>query len=123
MRIGPLLGFLPLVAIAASSALAASDAHPAKLVGTYDGGQVEIASGLELSKDGRFRYGLSYGALDEMAAGTWMAAADTVTLTVQQYESTDPSSDGKFGASVFKVEDGDLVLPRYDRVLRFRKVK
>lgn len=121
MRI--LLGFAPLLAMAASSAHAASDAHPAKLAGAYDGGQVEIASGLELTKDGHFRYGLSYGALDEMAAGTWAAAADTVTLTVQQYESNDPSSDGKFGPSVLKIEDGDLLLPRYDRMLRFRKVK
>lgn len=118
-----LLGFLPLAALVASSALAASDAHPAKLAGTYDGGQVEIASGLELTKDGRFRYGLSYGALDEVAAGTWATAGDAVTLTVQQYESNDPSSDGKFGPSVLTIEDGELVLPRHDRVLRFRKVK
>lgn len=116
-------GFITLVALVASPALAASDANLAKLAGTYDGGQIEIASGLELTKDGRFRYGLSYGALDEVAAGTWLAAGETVTLTVQQYESNDPSSDGKFGPSVLKVENGELVLPRYDRVLRFRKVK
>jgi hypothetical protein len=114
--------FIAEILVAAAPAIAATDTHPSKLVGRYDGGQVEIASGLELSKDGHFRYGLSYGALDEAAAGTWTAAGDTVTLTVQQYESTDPGSDGKFGSSVLKNQGGDLILPRYDRVLRFRKM-
>lgn len=56
------------------------DAHPAELVGRYDGSRMEVAAGLELSADGRFRYGLSYGALDEQATGTWHAAAGRVIL-------------------------------------------
>jgi hypothetical protein len=56
------------------------DAHPAGLVGRYDANQIEVAAGLELSADGRFRYGLSYGALDEQATGTWHAAAGRVIL-------------------------------------------
>lgn len=111
---------LPALAVAVTPALAA-DQHPASFVGVYDGGQMEMAAGLELSRDGRFRYGLSYGALDEAASGTWSVTADTVTLVVQQYESNDPSSDGKFGPSVLKVDKGDLLIPRYDRLLRFRK--
>lgn len=111
---------LPLLVVATSAV--AADQHPASLAGVYDGGQMEIAAGLKLDKDGRFQYGLSYGALDEMAVGTWTAAGDTVTLVVQQYESNDPDSDGKFGPSVLKVEKGELILPRHDRVLRFRKV-
>jgi hypothetical protein len=111
---------LPAIAAVAGAAVAA-DPHPASLAGVYDGGQMELASGLELSKDGKFRFVLSYGALDEAAAGTWSAAGDAVTLFVQQYESNDPGSTGKFGLSVLKIEDGDLILPRHDRVLRFRK--
>ena len=42
---------------------------------------MEIAAGLELRADGRFRYALSYGALDEQAAGTWEARGDRVLLT------------------------------------------
>lgn len=61
-------------------AVAISDPHPAALVGQYDGGQMEMAAGLELSADGRFRYGLSYGALDEQAAGTWQAEGKRVLL-------------------------------------------
>ena len=44
---------------------------PAALVGIYDGGQMEIAAGLELRADGNFSYGLAYGALDEEAEGVW----------------------------------------------------
>ena len=113
--------FVPGAALVATAAISAPDAHPSSLVGMYDGGQMEIAAGLELTKEGRFRYGLSYGALDEGAAGTWSAAGDAVTLTVEKYESSDPDTDGKFGPSVLKVEDGVLILARYDRVLRFRK--
>ena len=61
-------------------AAAISDPHPAALVGQYDGGQMEMAAGLELSADGRFRYGLSYGALDEQAAGSWHAEGRRVLL-------------------------------------------
>lgn len=50
------------------------------LVGVYNGGQTEIAAGLELGPDGRFRYGLSYGALDETAAGDWSLDGEQVIL-------------------------------------------
>lgn len=56
-------------------------AAPADLVGMYDGGQHEMAAGLELQADGRFRYALSYGALDEEAAGRWTVEDGGVVLT------------------------------------------
>ena len=62
------------------AAAAASDPHPAALVGVYDGHQMEMGAGLELGRDGRFRYGLAYGALDEEAAGTWVVEQDHVVL-------------------------------------------
>lgn len=40
-----------------------------------------MAVGLELREDGRFRYGLSYGALDEQAQGTWTSDEGQVLLT------------------------------------------
>ena len=69
-------GFLSLLMLAG----AIGNAHPSQLVGRYDGGQMEVAAGLELSADGRFRYGLSYGALDEEASGTWHADGAQVVL-------------------------------------------
>jgi hypothetical protein len=56
---------------------------PADLVGTYDGGQMEIGAGLELRADGHFRYGLAYGALDEEAEGSWIVEDDHVLLTTE----------------------------------------
>jgi len=56
---------------------------PADLVGVYDGGQIELAAGLELRADGRFRYGLTYGALDEQAEGSWLIEGDQVLLTTE----------------------------------------
>jgi hypothetical protein len=67
--------------LAAASSTVAAPASRQSLVGTYDGHQMEIAAGLELKADGRFRYGLSYGALDEEATGKWMMSGDQVLLT------------------------------------------
>ena len=67
--------------LAAASSTVAAPASRQSLVGTYDGHQMEIAAGLELKADGRFRYGLSYGALDEEAAGKWAMSGDQVLLT------------------------------------------
>ena len=67
--------------LAAASSTVAAPATRQSLVGTYDGHQMEIAAGLELKADGRFRYSLSYGALDEEAAGKWAMSGDQVLLT------------------------------------------
>jgi hypothetical protein len=40
----------------------------------------ELASHLQLSADGRFRYELAYGALDEQAEGRWQRAKDAILL-------------------------------------------
>ena len=78
--------FLPLLVLAA----AASEPHPAALAGIYDGSQTEMAAALELQPNGRFRYMLSYGALDEQAAGSWRVAGRTVLL------DSDPVREPRF---------------------------
>jgi hypothetical protein len=68
--------------VAAAAAIAGRTmAQSPSLVGTYDGRQMEMAAALELLADGRFRYGLAYGALDEEAAGKWTVRGDRVLLT------------------------------------------
>jgi hypothetical protein len=47
----------------------------------YETHQMEVAAGLELKADHRFRYALSYGAVDEEAQGTWTFNGQTVRLT------------------------------------------
>ena len=69
------------LATLAAAPAAAAGSTAASLIGVYDGGQMEIAAGLELKANGRFQYGLSYGALDEEATGKWQASGDRVLLT------------------------------------------
>lgn len=80
----------------------ATSPDPSGLVGTYDGHQMEMAVGLKLQADGRFDYGLSYGALDESATGTWRVQGDSVLLTSDPVTppvfvmlEQRPASDGK----------------------------
>jgi hypothetical protein len=83
--------FLAMTAAISSSAFGQSaPASSSPLVGTYDGHQMEMAVGLELRADGRFDYGLSYGALDESASGTWRVEGNVVLLT------SDPVTPPKF---------------------------
>jgi hypothetical protein len=70
-----------IVMLLAAASTAPAAAQSTSLVGTYDGGQMEIAASLELKADRHFHYALSYGALDEEAAGTWTVSGDQVLLT------------------------------------------
>jgi hypothetical protein len=72
-----------LCALAATTVFVRSaDAAPAQcLPGQYDASAPEIAAGLTLLPDGRFRYALSYGAIDERAQGQWEADGGKVFLT------------------------------------------
>jgi hypothetical protein len=71
-----LAALLALVAAANSLSPAAQ-----ALVGTYATQQMEMGGGLELRADGRFRYMLSYGAVDETGEGDWIVADGAVLLT------------------------------------------
>jgi len=51
------------------------------LAGEYEGNQMEVAARLLLKPDGKFEYELAYGALDEVAAGTWDVKPGEVSLT------------------------------------------
>ncbi|MEJ5975151.1 hypothetical protein WG901_00760 [Novosphingobium sp. PS1R-30] len=64
-------------------ALTTQAAHAATvrcLAGQYNGGATEVAAELILASDGRFRYGLSYGAIDERAQGRWESDGTQVLL-------------------------------------------
>lgn len=98
---------------------------PRCLPGHYDGGQMEMATQLDLTADHRFRYMLSYGALDEGAEGKWeLDPAGKLLLT------SDPTTPPRFtllsekpaSAAVLKIA---LDLPRgisrqyFSAILRF----
>ncbi|WP_136163163.1 hypothetical protein [Sphingomonas flavalba] len=63
--------------------VAAASAASSPLAGTYSADAMEMAAGLILGADGKFRYGLSYGALDEQAEGRWREKDGVVLLTTE----------------------------------------
>ncbi|GGB91712.1 hypothetical protein GCM10011494_07630 [Novosphingobium endophyticum] len=80
----------PLLTLLSSAPALAQEAEPASVAGVYDGSQMEMAATLELGEDGRYRYALSYGALDEFSAGTWTRQEGGVVL------DSDPSTPPRF---------------------------
>lgn len=79
---GALVAVLGVAAWPCAPALAARGPAP----GVYDGGQTEVAARLLLGKDGRFKYELAYGALDEEAEGRWTADGDCAVLTSDSFK-------------------------------------
>lgn len=86
----------------------AGTAQAAVPPGRYDGSQTELATGLELMPGGRFRYALSYGALDERAEGRWVEQDGKILLTTEPAPkpprfpvvSDTPAPDGKIYATL-----------------------
>lgn len=70
-----MIGLAALLLVAAPAPAKASPA------GSYEIHQMEMGGALELKRDGRFRYALSYGAVDEEAEGNWTSDGKTVRLT------------------------------------------
>lgn len=59
----------------------------AVLAATYEARHMEMGGGIKLRPDGRFRYELSYGALDEEADGRWTCDGTSVFLTSDPVKS------------------------------------
>jgi hypothetical protein len=58
-------------------------APAATVAGLYEARQMEVGAGLELKKNGHFRYQLDYGAVSEHAEGDWSFDGKTVRLTTR----------------------------------------
>lgn len=104
--------------ILAALLLAAADSAP-PLAGFYHSHQIEIGAAIELEDDGKFDYSLDYGAVSEVAEGSWTSDGHTVYLTSTRME-------GAFKQRVFVREpvtlDGStLVLKRYGTTIRFER--
>lgn len=82
-RLWPVLAAVGLAAGAVTPSHAQVD--ESTIAGLYDGSRSEVAAMLELGEDGRYRYQLAYGALDEWSAGTWTRQGDAVVLQSDPY--------------------------------------
>ena len=115
---------LPALMLASGSAAAKSVPDAA---GMYEINQMEMAGGLELRPDGRFRYAFDYGAVSEESEGRWIFEDGTVVLT------TDPmppkaDCDRGFASACFDrtplaPEGETLILYRWDARIVLRPVQ
>jgi hypothetical protein len=114
------------VAILAAPGCATAKAAP-EVAGLYEINQMEMAGGLELQPNGRFRYAFDYGAVSEVSEGKWAVERGTVLLT------TDPmppksECDRGFASACFDrtplVSEGDkLILYRWDARILLKPVQ
>jgi hypothetical protein len=96
------------------------------LVGLYATDQMETAAALELQQGGRFRYVLDYGAVSEEGEGDWTFDGKSVRLNSNPMPPAlraPELGNARFENQRLIVEDGDLVLERYDTLFRFRRVE
>jgi hypothetical protein len=70
-----------MIGVAALFLFAAPAPAQSSPAGVYELHQMEMGGGLELERNGHFRYALTYGAVDEEAEGDWTFDGKTVRLT------------------------------------------
>ena len=103
--------------ILAALLFAAADASSP--TGFYRSNQMEVGAALELDEDGRFFYQLDYGAVSEAAEGSWSTDGTSVFLTATRMEGAYKTPN--FNREPLKIESGQLVLFRYQTVIRFER--
>ena len=96
--------------------LATADPAP-PLAGFYHSRQIEIGAAIELEEDGKFDYALDYGAVSEVAEGTWTSDGRTVYLTATKMEGA--LKQPTFVREPMQVDGSTLILKRYDTTIRF----
>jgi len=117
-----ILGLVVMAALAVTA-----PAEPPRFAGLYRISQMEMAGGLELEPNGRFRYAFDYGAVSEESEGTWAVRDGTVLLT------TDPmpppaECDRGFASACFRdtplmADEKNLILWRWDARIVLKPVQ
>jgi hypothetical protein len=91
----------------------------ASLAGFYHSNQMEIGAAIELEADGKFEYALDYGAVSELAEGTWTTDGRTVFLTATRMQGAYKVPN--FDKQPLAVDGSTLILKRYDTIIRFER--
>ena len=117
-RIGGVIRLAAGVALLLATPACATAQTPRQAAGLYEVNQMEMAGRLELRSDGRFRYGLDYGAVSEESEGRWTADGTTVLLMTDPMPPTAECDRGFasacFNRTALTMEDGKLILWRWD---------
>ena len=118
-----LLGIAILVALP-GSALAKSVPDAA---GLYKIDQMEMYGGLDLRPNGRFLYGLDYGAVSEVSEGRWTYEDGKVILITEPMPPASKCNRGYdlacFDRTTLGAENGSLILYRRDAKIVFKRVQ
>lgn len=91
----------------------------AELGGFYSANQREVAAAIDLEPDGKFAYALDYGAVSEVAEGTWTSDAGTIYLTSAR--TAGPYRQASFVREPLTIDGGALLLRRHNIVIRFNR--
>jgi hypothetical protein len=126
-RVGGVTRWLLGAAVLLAAPGCATGATPPQVSGLYEINQREMAGGLELQPNGRFRYAFDYGAVSEVSEGKWAVEGGTVLLT------TDPmppkaECDRGFASACFDRtpltgEGENLILYRWDARILLKPVQ
>ena len=99
----------PAVAQEPEQQASAEDRAPPDFAGRYDGSSFETAMGIQLNEDGTWQWGLSVGALDMRAEGTWEISEDEQGYRVDFTSAPTPVFPEFRFLSLERLPDGPLV--------------
>jgi len=91
----------------------------ASQAGFYTASQIEVAAAIDLEADGKFAYSLDYGAVSEVAEGSWTSEGSTIYLTTTRMQGA--YKQASFVREPLAIDRGALLLRRYDIVIRFNR--
>lgn len=91
----------------------------ADLSGFYSANQMEVAAAIDLEADGKFAYALDYGAVSEVAEGSWTSEGQVIYLTSTRTQGA--YKQAAFVREPLTVDGGALLLKRYDITIRFNR--
>ena len=87
--------------------------------GFYTSSQIEVAAAIDLEADGKFAYSLDYGAVSEVAEGSWTSEGQVIYLTSTRTQGA--YKQAAFVREPLTVDGGGLLLKRYDITIRFNR--
>ena len=87
--------------------------------GFYTSSQMEVAAAIDLEADGKFAYSLDYGAVSEVAEGSWTSEGATIYLTSVRMQGA--YKQAAFVREPLTIEGGALLLKRYNIIVRFKR--
>ena len=87
--------------------------------GFYTSSQTEVAAAIDLEADGKFAYALDYGAVSEVAEGSWASEGSTIYLTSTKMQCA--YKQAAFVREPLQIDGGALLLKRFDMTIRFNR--